>query len=106
MISRILIYISATFLIIACGRKPVREFHLEPEPVRLDIKLYADSTFEETMQELEGTYEYSGRWQGCVEEGGVFHLYLVDSINEIPIFLNHGSYRIKNGEILKWSPEN
>lgn len=88
----------------SCGRKPVREFHVDPEPVGLDIKLFADSTFEETMRELEGTYSYSGKWEGSCEEGGIFHLYLIDSVGDIPVLYNHGSYEIKNGQINHWSP--
>lgn len=85
------------FALTSCGRKPVREFHLEPEPVRLDLRLYADSTFEETAEELEGTYEYTGKWKGSLEENGVFHLYLIDSLEGVAILINHGNYLITNG---------
>lgn len=84
----------------SCDQKElVREFHVEAEPVRLDIRLYSDSSFEERMEEVEGVYNYTGVWSGSTDEDSVFQLLLVDSSGTVPVFINHGTYKINSGEI-------
>lgn len=53
-------------------KEPVKEFTIDGDVQHITLKLYADSTFTEQVTEIEDSYEYSGHWQGSLQEDSTF----------------------------------
>jgi hypothetical protein len=69
------------------------------EPSHLNLTLYADSTFHETLEEVEDTYEYSGVWRGSVAEDSVFTLYIPVENAARTTYVPQWSFLVNNGTI-------
>ena len=78
--------------------KPIKEYQLDNDVQHITLKLYADSTFTELIDEIEDSYEYSGNWTGNLKEGSTFTTVATKKGLQIITLTPTKTYRIENGK--------
>jgi hypothetical protein len=99
---RLLNYIfTLTLLTLTSCSEPIREYILNDDVQHITLKLYADSTFIQQVEEIEDSYEYSGNWKGSLEEDSTFTTVATKKGFQIITLTPTNIYQIKNGTAVR-----
>ncbi len=78
--------------------KPIEVFQLDSNARPITLKLFADSTFVEAVEEVADSDTYSGTWSGDLSEGSTFITIATRKGYQILTLTPIQEYRIENGK--------
>lgn len=81
--------------------QPVKAFRINSDVQHIHLKLYADSTFVEEVEEIEDSYSYSGNWTGSYIEDSVFTITATQKGSQIITLTPTKRFKVVNGEAVQ-----